>query len=59
MMGVVDFELFPGGLCIFHIFLCACVFCSCCVAGDSHAGSLIENPFPRYSVINKGQDREF
>lgn len=51
---IVDFALFPE-VCVFsHI--SQCVSCSCCMSGDSHAGTLIENPFPRYSVINKGKD---
>lgn len=56
MMGVVDFELFPGGLCTFTYFF-VYEFCSHCPSGDSHAGPLIENP--RYSVVNKGKDRDF
>lgn len=52
LMAVVELELFPGGLVYFHIFLC--VLALLCVGGDSHAGSLIENLFPRYSAVNKG-----
>lgn len=54
MMGVVDFELFPGVCVLSHISVC---FVLDVCQGDSHAGSLIENPFPRYSVVNKGIDR--
>lgn len=54
MTGVVDFELFPGVCVLSHISVCL-VLDVC--QGDSHAGSLIENPFPRYSVVNKGIDR--
>lgn len=56
--GCCWFWVISGGLCVFTYFS-VCVCCSCCVSGDSHTGPLIENPFPRYSVINKGKDREF
>lgn len=60
--GCCWFWAISGRLCIFTYFsvrVRVCVFCSCCVSGDSHAGSLIENPFLRYSVVNKGKDRVF
>lgn len=58
--GCCWFLAISGGLCIFTYFsVCVCVCCSCCVSGDSHAGPLIENPVPRYSVIKKAKDREF